>query len=159
MSSPNSPTLQQLDHLDSSSTDFHNQLCNVLHGEEYSRCMTNLQGDDLVRLVDYLDKVRRRRVTFPNSPLKLAQALDNLDPSGPAFRKCLRELRNRCSAGGILPTSYTLSPHLLNVGSEPFASGGRGDVYEGTLDGSRVCIKRVKVYTQGDPQKAARVRC
>ena len=109
MSSPNSPTLQQLDHLDSSSTDFHNQLCNVLHGEEYSRCMPNLQGDDLVRLVDYLDKVRRRRVTFPNSPLKLAQALDNLDPSGPAFRKCLRELRNRCSAGGILPTSYTLS--------------------------------------------------
>ena len=109
-------------------------------------------------LVDYLDKVLRR-VTFPNSPLKPVQALDVLDPSSPAFRKCLRELRNRCGAGGILPTSYTLSPHLLNVGSEPFASGGRGDVYEGTLDGSRVCIKRVKVYTQGDPQKAARVRC
>ena len=158
MSPPNYPALQQLYHLDQSSIDFHNQLRNVLYGEEYTQCVPSLQSDDLVWLVDYLDKVRCR-ATFPNSPLKLAQALDVLDPSGPASRKCLRELRNRCGAGGILPTSYTLSPHLLNVGSEPFASGGRGDVYEGTFDGSRVCVKRVKVYTQGDPQKAVRVRC
>ena len=31
-------------------------------------------------------------------------------------------------------------------------------MHEGTLDGSKVCIKRVKVYTQDGPQKAARVR-
>ena len=51
-----------------------------------------------------------------------------------------------------------LSPHLLNVSPEPFTSGGFGDVYEGTLDGSRVCVKRIRVYTQDGPQKAARVR-
>ena len=54
-----SPTLQQLDRLDRSSPDFHDQLRDVLYGEEYQRCASNLQGDDLVWLVDYLDKVRR----------------------------------------------------------------------------------------------------
>jgi len=37
---------------------------------------------------------------------------------------------------GILPISYTLSSDVLNVGSDPFASGGYDDVYEGSLDGS-----------------------
>ena len=31
-------------------------------------------------------------------------------------------------------------------------------MYGGTLDGLKVCIKRVRVYTQDGPQKAARVR-
>ena len=70
----------------------------------------------------------------------------------------MRELRSRCGAGGILPTSYTFLPHLLNAGSEPFASGTYGDVYEGTLDGSRICIKHIRVYTQYGSQKAAKVR-
>ena len=69
MSSP--PTLQQLDHLDRSSPDFHDQLSNVLYGEEYQRCAPNLQGDGLVWLVDYLDKVRRH-IAHLHSPLKPA---------------------------------------------------------------------------------------
>ena len=66
MSSPGSPALQQLYHLDRSSSDFHDRLCNVFYGSEYSQCVPNLEGDDLVWLVDYLDKVCRR-VTFPFS--------------------------------------------------------------------------------------------
>ena len=31
-------------------------------------------------------------------------------------------------------------------------------MYEGTLDGSKVCIKRLRVYTKGGPRKATRVR-
>jgi len=51
------------------------------------------------------------------------------------------------------------SAELLNIGSEPFASGGFGDVYGGTtLNGSRVCIKRVRVYTKDPPKKAIKVR-
>ena len=119
--------------------------------------MDNLQNGDLVWLVDYLDKVRRR-IALPQSPLKPAQALDDLDPSGAAFRKCLRELRSVCGTRGILPTSYTLSPHLLNIDPDPFASGGYGDVYGGTLDGSRVCIKRVRVYARDGPKKATKAR-
>jgi len=50
-----------------------------------------------------------------------------------------------------------LSPDLLNIGPDPFASGGYGDVYKGTLGGSMICIKRVRVYTGEDPQKAVKV--
>jgi len=56
----------------------------------------------------------------------------------------------------ILPTSYTLSPPLLNISHDPVASGGIGDVYEGTLDGLRVCAKRVRMYSHA-PEKAAKV--
>ena len=59
MSSPNPTTLQQLRCLDRSSSNFHNQLTNVLYGEGYERSVLNLQGSDLVSLVDYLDKVCR----------------------------------------------------------------------------------------------------
>jgi hypothetical protein len=69
MPSPSSPVLQQLDRLDRSSPQFHDLLCNVLYGEEYTRCAPNLQGDDLVWLVDYLDNVRRC-VALLHFPLK-----------------------------------------------------------------------------------------
>ena len=71
MSSPSSPASQQFHQLDKSSPDFPDKLCNVLYGEEYTKCVLILQGDELVWLVDYLDKVRRR-VSFPYSPLKPA---------------------------------------------------------------------------------------
>ncbi|KAF9644326.1 kinase-like protein, partial [Thelephora ganbajun] len=67
-----------------------------------------------------------------------------------------RELRSICGTREILPTSYTISPHLLNISRDPFAQGGFGDVYQGTLDGSEVCIKRVRVYTQDGPQKVTK---
>ena len=71
MSSPSSPALQQFHQLDKSSPDFHDKLCNVLYGEEYTQCVLILQGDDLVWLVDYLDRVRCC-VSFSYSPLKPA---------------------------------------------------------------------------------------
>ena len=57
--------LQQLRLLDRSSSDFHDQLCNILYGEGYRKSAPNLQADDLVCLVEYLDKVRRH-VTLPH---------------------------------------------------------------------------------------------
>jgi tRNA (Thr-GGU) A37 N-methylase len=71
MPSPNSPVLQQLDRLNKSSPDYPDQLCNIIYGEEYVQCVPNLEGDDLVWLVEYLDKVRRR-VALLHSPLKPA---------------------------------------------------------------------------------------
>ena len=58
----------------------------------------------------------------------------------------------------ILPTSYTLSSQVLTTGRQPFASGGSGDVYEGTLNGSKVCVKRVRVYSRDGSEKASKVR-
>ena len=60
MSSHRSPALEQLHYLDRSSPDFHDRLSNVLYGEEYQQCVQSLQDDDLVWLVDYLDKVRHQ---------------------------------------------------------------------------------------------------
>ena len=71
MPSPNSPTLQRLRHLDKSSPGFHDQFYNALYGEEYIQCVQDLQPDDIVWLVDYLDTVRRH-VALSHSPLNLA---------------------------------------------------------------------------------------
>ena len=71
MSSSSSPALQGLDHLDWASPDFHDKLSEILHGKEYAQCVLSLQDDEVVWLVDYLDKVCRR-VTVPHSSLKAA---------------------------------------------------------------------------------------
>ncbi|KAF9644146.1 kinase-like protein [Thelephora ganbajun] len=142
MASPSSPALQRLHRLDTSSPDFDDQLCSALYGGEYVQCLQNLKGDDLVWLADYLDR-----------------ALNGLEPSCTASRKCLRELRYICGTSAILPTSYKLSPDLLSITSDPFASGGYGDVYHGTLNGSRICAKRVRAYIQDGPQKATKAFC
>ena len=70
MSPPSSPPLQQLDRLDKSSPDFHDQLCSVLYGQDYVQCERDLGEGDLIWLIEYLDKVRRH-VAVPHSPLKL----------------------------------------------------------------------------------------
>jgi len=62
--------LNQLRRLDASSSTFHDQISSILCGEEYKRWMSNLQGDDLAGLTDYLDKVRHY-VSLVRSPLNL----------------------------------------------------------------------------------------
>ena len=52
--------LERFRRLDRSSSGFHDRLCNILYGEEYERFVGDLQGDDLVWLVDYLDEVSCR---------------------------------------------------------------------------------------------------
>ena len=108
-----------------------------------------------------LSTIWTRSVTslFFYSSLNPSQALDSLDPASTAFRKCLRELRHVCGAKTILPPSCTLSSQSLTVGRQPVASGGSGDVYEGwLLDGSKVCVKRVRIYSKDGPEKATKVR-
>ena len=56
--------LSQLHLLDRSSSTFHDQLSNILYGEEFKQQAPNLQSDGLVWLVDYMDTVRRRVSSF-----------------------------------------------------------------------------------------------
>lgn len=58
----------------------------------------------------------------------------------------------------ILPASCTLPSEVLAVSPDPFAAGGYGDVYQGTLNGSRICLKRVRMYTQEVAQKTLEAR-
>ena len=52
-------SLRQLRRPDRSSSKFHDQLKDVLCGEEYKQWVQSLDGEDLMWLVDYLDKVPR----------------------------------------------------------------------------------------------------
>lgn len=56
MSSPS--ILGRLHHLDESSSGFHDQLNDILYGEEYKQWVQALGNEDLMSLVDYLDKAR-----------------------------------------------------------------------------------------------------
>ena len=55
----------------------------------------------------------------------------------------------------MLPTSCTLSPGSL-LDTSP--SSVPGYTYKGTLDGSKVRIKRIRIVPKGDPQKVKGVR-
>ena len=57
----------------------------------------------------------------------------------------------------ILPTSYILSDPFPETSGRPVASGGFGDIYEGTLNGSKVRIKSLRVYSGSDLQKTYKV--
>ena len=71
MASSGSPALDKLYRLDTSSPDFGGQLSGLLYGEEYAHCALNFKGDDLIWLIDYLDKVSLSlsRSPFPASHL------------------------------------------------------------------------------------------
>ena len=73
----------------------------------------------------------------------------------------MRELRHICGAKKTLPTSSALSSQVLLISNQPVASGGSGDVYEGTLNNSRVCVKRIRVYAKdssGEPPDVRHIR-
>ena len=50
--------LEQLRRLDRSSSRFHDQVSNILYGEDYKQWVPTVQDNDLMGLVDCLDKVR-----------------------------------------------------------------------------------------------------
>ena len=73
----------------------------------------------------------------------------------------MRELRHICGARKTLPTSSALSSQVLLISNQPVASGGSGDVYEGTLNNLRVCVKRIRVYAKdsaGEPPDVRNLR-
>ena len=156
MAPPTHPVLQQLHRLDRSSSDFRDKLDQILHGQAYEKCAKNLEREDLIWFVDYLDKVRRHN-PLPRSPFNLVQTLDHLDPFDSASQNCIRELRSVCGTHMILPTSYTIASDRLTIDDFPFAAGGFGEMYNGTLDGSPVCVKRLRVFGQNTLLPATKV--
>ena len=56
---PSRSPLEQLRSLDESSLEFRDQVNNILVGKKFKDWVPTIQDDDLVGLVDYLDKVRR----------------------------------------------------------------------------------------------------
>ena len=69
MPSPSSQALQNLYNLDTSSPDFGDQLSTLLYGEEYMKCLPDLEDDDVFWLVNFLDRVRLCILCPPRSLL------------------------------------------------------------------------------------------
>jgi hypothetical protein len=56
--------MDQLLQLDASSSEFPDQVSNILYGEAYQQWVEGIQGDDVGQLVDWLDEVRYRPLLF-----------------------------------------------------------------------------------------------
>ena len=54
--------LRRLRELDENSPQFYEQLSNFLRGDEYQSVLSELRGNDLAWLIDYLDNVSLRTV-------------------------------------------------------------------------------------------------
>ncbi|KAF9790758.1 kinase-like domain-containing protein, partial [Thelephora terrestris] len=57
-------------------------------------------------------------------------------------------LRTICGDHAILPSSYTISGDLSRVDHDPAGGGGFSEVWKGTLNGRKVCIKDPKFHAQ-----------
>lgn len=152
-----SQVIQHLYSLDKSSPDFLRVLYGLIRHDEDEQYTSNLRGPELARLVDFLDEVRALSSAFRAIPKRIPQALNTIPTSDDVFRQCLRKLRAICGCHTTLPSSHTVSGDLKKLGDQPVACGGFADVWEGSLGGSRVCIKVLRV-SLNDGQCLTKVR-
>lgn len=117
--------LQQLRDLDRTSPEFHEQLSNLYREDAYRNTLTDLESEDLTWLIEYLGGV----------------LADISDHGKSVFQETLRELKRICGIKEVLPKSCTFAESLL------------GCVYEGTLNGSKVRIRRIRIGPEQDSRK------
>ena len=145
---PTSQILRHLYSLDTSSPDFSRYLYHLIQSDGEDHYLLDLQGSDLIRLVDFLDKVR----VPPSASLQLteqaSQALTIIPTADDVSRLCLHKLQAICSHHGILPSSHIISGGLTKLGDYPVASGGFAEVWEGMYKKTKVCIKCPRINTR-----------
>ncbi|KAF9789636.1 kinase-like domain-containing protein [Thelephora terrestris] len=126
-----SQVLQHLYSLDTSSPDLLRYLYYLIQNDDEDQYLSSLQGSELTRLVDFLDG-----------------ALDVIPITDDVSRRCLHKLQAICGRHKILPSSYNIPGDLTIIDDDPVAFGGFSDVWEGTYDGKKVCIKRLRITQQ-----------
>lgn len=146
-------SLNQLRRLDKPPA-FHDQVYDVHYGKGYNQWVSDIQGDDLVRFVDYLDQVRHLSHLFAprSSHRRLSTFL--IPPVSPP-RSVWADF-DICGDRTVLPKLCAFPSQPLDIDSQPFAEGGSAVVYEGTLNSSNVCIKRIRMdskYISTNPTK------
>jgi len=156
MSSHN-PFIQQLSRLDRASPQFSDQLTTLFDERNNEDHVPNLSDQDALWAVEYLDDVRTP-LPLPLRFLKPAQVLDTLAPTSSAFKGCLRALELICKTWKILPKSYTLPGIPLITSSHPVVPGAIADIYEGTLNGSKVHVKQTRTYSTYSDEDMWRVQ-
>ena len=138
--------LQEFDDLDKSSPWFPRLLDDLLSEEGLDDYILELRDEGISWLVEYLDHVCLRIVLYPLTA-QVAQALDTLDSTSSAYRKCLGKLASICGIRNKLPWSCILDGSLM-TGDNLVTREGRWDVYQGSLNGSMVRVKRPMAYGQ-----------
>ena len=143
-----SRVLQRLYLLNNPSPDLSRYLYYLIQNDDEEQYLTTLQGSELTRLVDFLDGVRHSPSVSFRLTNQTLQALNVTPITDEVSRRCLHKLQAICGHHKILPSSYNVSDNLVTVGSDPVASGGSGDVWQGIHGGENVCIKRLRVTQQ-----------
>ena len=137
--------LQRLYSLNTSSPHLCRNLHDLIQSDGEDHYLLNLQESDLIRLVEFLDKVR----IPPSASLQLTeqapQALTIIPTADDVSRLCLHKLQAICSHRAILPSSYIIAGGLSKLDHYAFASGGFAYVWEGVHDSTKVCIKCLKI--------------
>ena len=90
--------------------------------------------------------------------LNFSEALSNISPTSVAFWRVHRELQKTCVSRLVLPSSYTLLKNALYILVHPFTSSDSSDVYKGTYKNLQVCVKKLKVDSDGRSEKATKER-
>ena len=147
--------LRRLYSLDASSPHFCRNLHNLIQSDGEDHYSSDLQGLDLIRLVDFLDGVRVLSSLSLQLTEQAPQALAIIPTADDVSRLCLLKLRAICSHRGILPSSHIIAGGLTKLGDYPVASGNFGEVWEGEYDNTKVCIKcpRITVRDRQDMEK------
>ena len=142
--------LHRLYSLNPSSLDFPRRLYPLIWHDEQEQYLSNLQGPELARLVDFLDKVGALSSTFCPVMKRILQTLSAISADDDLSRKCLHKLQAICGHHTILPSSHIASGQITRVGDGPIARGVIADVWEGTYHGRRVLIRCLKAPLNND---------
>jgi len=140
--------LQRLYSLDTSSPDFLRHLYCLIQYDEKEQYLTSLQGSELARLVNFLDKVCAVPSAFYQFTNQTPQAFGAIPTTDDVARECLDKLQAICGHHAILPSSYVVSDQIARVGDGPIALGAIADVWEGTYRGKKVSIKSLRIRTK-----------
>ena len=152
--------LRRLYSLDPSSPDFLRRLHSLIWYDEKEQYLTSLEGSELDRLADFLDKVRAVSSAFHHFTNYTPQAIDAIPTTDDVARQCVSKLQFICGHHTILPPSCIASGRIARVGDGPIARGAIVDVWEGTHDGEKVIIKCLRdSLTKNKTLKKVRILC
>ena len=140
--------LQRLYLLDTSSPDFLPHLYSLIQSDEKERYLTSLQGSELNRLVDFLNKVHPVPSAFHQFTKQTPQALDSIPTTDNGARECINKLQAVCGHRAVLSSPYIASGQLARVGDDPIDRSTIADVWEGTYRSRKVSIKCLRIPTK-----------
>lgn len=131
----------------------------LLGNDEAAESLTSLTGDAAAEALDDLQEVGGRKPDCDVVVLIIQQALDALEAAesisplkinnGILLRRRVRRLLFRLSRrSGVLPPSLFVTDVYTTSKVNAVCLGGFADVFEGTLDGKPVALKRLRVTQQ-----------